>query len=148
MFNAQRYFGYCEIVLDTCQNRLTILKNNRIVRNDWENWTVITWQLSVTFNSGHRLRVSDNYNRNLENEVGRNFSYHFMSDTGECIFRFDTHDGAIGFDDPCHVHVGQNETELGNGDPRLKGFSLSRVDFLKAFNLIHKHLKGRALPWE
>jgi hypothetical protein len=78
----------------------------------------------------------------------RCFSYHFMDDQRRCIFRFDTHGDEQPIQAPCHIHLGEAEEILENGDARLRGFDLEEITFLSVFRLAHRHINSKGLPWE
>ncbi len=74
-----------------------------------------------------------------------------MQADGTLIFRLDSHGNEIPYDGTCHIHIGQQEDSemvLKDDDARLRGHRLSKITFLDAFNLVHRHLKGKEMPWD
>lgn len=116
--------------------------------DDFDSWPVITWSDSIEFLDGHRLEFSDNYSRGLTRQVKREFSFHFMDPNRNCIFRFTTHGQELPDGAPCQLRIGPLEELATEGDPRLRGYSLTNVNFLVVFRLIHRYLEGHGLPWQ
>jgi hypothetical protein len=71
-----------------------------------------------------------------------------MDSEQKCIFRFTTHGQPWSLETPCDLRLGANEALYQNGDPRIKGFDLRKVDFFKAFHLAFENAFGEALPWD
>lgn len=135
--------------LSTCKNGAVETQELRVFpeAGGWEHWAVITCRIVIRWPSGETLEVKDFYNRR-KGPILRDYSYHLMDGNGDCIFRFDTHGELVVLGASCHVHVGREEEILEADDPRLQEFRLVEMDFLQAYTIVHKYLKGKKLPWE
>jgi hypothetical protein len=94
------------------------------------------------------MSVFEFYERDNQGRVEVCFKYHFMAPDKKCIFRMDTHGRPFPLGTPCHLHLGESEEEVENGDERLGEIKLADVNFPLAFHLAHQHIDGRRLPWE
>jgi hypothetical protein len=148
LFDAETYFNLVEKTLATCAdvtlvgNRLRIFPEN----GGWDLWRAIMWDVSIKWPTGEELAVQDFY-QSRKKEIFRQYSFHFMNQSKECIFRFDTHGESIPLGKPCHMHLGASEEIYEHGDPRLTGFRLVEIDFLQAHGLVYRYLNGKKMPW-
>jgi hypothetical protein len=150
LFDPEDYFKRIDNALRTCHNA-KIERNTLRVSPEvggWGKWETIYWRFVIKWDSGERLDISDFFQRRRRREIFRTFRYHFMDGDSGCIFRLDTHGDPIAFDACCHVHIGPKEEVFEDDDARLRGYPLSGKDFLDAFNLVHRHLKRKSMPWE
>lgn len=157
MFDAERYFETVGQVLATCQDYTELTGDPIKVDPGWSDWQLIVWRTGITFASGHFLDVVEIHTKKSFVEIHgnkkkivhyRKAKYHFMEQDGSCIFRVDTHQTQIPFNEPCHLHDGEQEIRVEHGDPRLKGQSLIGIDFLTIFGWIHQHLDGKLFIWQ
>ena|SRR5271157_2530664 len=149
MFNAEEYFALVEDRLRSTKDA-EVTSFGPIVTPNWDRWEVILWRGKIEWlKRDEVLQIVDGWSRKRRAQVMHDFSYHFMRTDGECIFRIDSHGEEIPYEGPCHVHIGPHEDQIiEDGDPRLREYSLRAVDFEEVFKLVHKHLKGRKLPWD
>jgi hypothetical protein len=148
MFNAEEYFALVEDRLRSTKDA-EIDSSGPTVTPSWDKWEVIVWRATIEWiKRDEVLQIVDAWSRRRRALVMHDFSYHFMRANGECIFRIDSHGEEIPYEGACHVHVGPNEDPIKDGDSRLHGHPLCAITFEEAFKLVHKHLKGRKMPWD
>jgi hypothetical protein len=142
------YAKLVDTVLWSARRSITVDTDGFNFEGSADDWKVITWKAKITFNSGHKMEILEHYKKDDEGRTIFGFNYHFMDSEGNCIFRFDTHGYEFPLGEPCHIHLGPNEKIAENGDGLLCGFGLENIDFLDAFRLANRVIKGRPLPWE
>jgi len=148
LFDAQSYFENALRALASCESYAEIVSSGVQVQEKWHSWELILWRVTITFASGEVFEIFESHEKRMKIGHYRKVKYHFMNAGHECIFRVDTHSGAIPFDDPCHLHVGADETVIEEGDPRLHGQSLVGVNFLTILSWVNQHMDGRPFIWE
>ncbi len=132
----------------TCQDYTELTGDPVKVQPHWLDWQLIVWRAGITFSSGHFLDVVEIHEKKVKIVHYRKAKYHFMEQDGSCIFRVDTHQTSIPFNEPCHLHDGEQEVRVEHGDPRLKGQSLVGIDFLTIFGWVLQHLDGKPFIWQ
>ncbi len=149
--DPKKYFRTFRNTVDSCwfiEGESKVLEGPK-ASPSWEQWQIITVEIHCRFHSGERLEVFEGYTRkNIAKTILHNHSYQFMEASGVPIFRIDTHGLELKVNEPSHLHLGAEETIILDGDARLNGFSLARIDFLRVFAIIFDHLEGREFPWE
>lgn len=111
---------------------------------------MIVWRVTITFPSGHVLEILESHEKKMKIKHYRKAKYHFMDPDRKCIFRVDTHRTSIPFDEPCHLHVGDGETErvIEDDDPCLRGQSLIGIDFPTILAWVEQYMERKLLIWE
>jgi hypothetical protein len=145
LFDANQYFDLVQQTIATCDGYSNVTGRGVKIEPDGENWNRITWLNDIEFTSGHSLRILEFHKRDGKQHL-RKVKYHLMDADRRCLLRVDNHEQAVPFDDPCHIHLGNQQFD--EGDPRLRGISLCGIGFPEVFSWVHKILDGTPLPWE
>jgi hypothetical protein len=148
LFDGQQYFDTALRALGSCDSYTEVEGPGVKVEGTWHSWKIISWRITIKFSSGEVLEVLEFHEKKMKIKHYRKAKYHFMDGSSKTIFRIDTHKASIPFDEPCHIHIGENEDELEEDDPRLHGQSLVAIEFLTVFNWVHQHLEGKPFPWQ
>lgn len=112
-------------------------------------WEIIQFRADLRFHAtGHVLESYETYSRDANGKPLRGIRYCLVCPEGKQVFRFDTHGRQCEFNEPCHVHTVAGEV-LANGDSKLRGYDLAKVDFPKVFSLAYRYIfEYEDLPWE
>jgi len=149
LFDAEHYFETALQTLASCESYVEIdSRGVEIQGSSWHAWDVIVWRATVTFATGHVLEILESHEKKMKIKHYRKVKYQFMDPDHKCIFRVDTHKTSIPFDESCHLHIGEDEAVIEEGDPRLQGVSLIGIDFLTISSWVHQHLDGKLLIWQ
>jgi hypothetical protein len=150
LFDAEHYFTTVLNALATCESYTELTSAGVIVepQAEWLWWDLITWRAKIVFASGHLLDVLEMHEKKMKIKHYRKVKYHFTDADRKCIFRVDTHQSSIPFNSACHLHIGEQETRIGEGHSCLKGQSLVAIDFLTIFGWVHQHLEGKPFIWQ
>jgi len=110
-----------------------------------DHWRVAIFSATVVFESGHKLEISDNFERTVRDGWDRTFAYYFGLSTEQepSIFLFDNH-GFFGGEE--HLHLADGE-RLRTGDPRLNGYEPNNVDITEVLRLVDLHFNNDPFPW-
>ena len=150
MFDAVDHFAQVDRRLSSgCRTAVAIEVEGPRFSPTKEKWRVITLNLKIEWSTGEVLEVGDYWQHGEKrNDIHHTFSYQFMQGDGSCIFRLDTEGQEIPYDGVCHLHIGPDETRFDDDHSQLHGFGLSGITFIEVFALVHRHLKGRPMPWD
>jgi len=139
-FDVKSYFKTNERILSTFTSPIELNKLDVLY-----DWLVVRWRLNVDFGQ-NKIIVADLF-RTDGIGVQHQFAYSYVTPEHDCIFRFDTHGAPIQYGESCHLHIGDKRV-IEDENPELNGYSLCGMDF-PSFNwLVHRHRKGRTLPWK
>jgi hypothetical protein len=147
LFDVEQYFETIDDVIRTSSHISNLVQNELVVQGEWDSWRIITWKVELNFYSGHKLKGHEYYLRESGGKVKKEINHHLMDDQGRFVFRFCTHGNTLSFEEPCHLHVFDDETRLEEGAAILRGYSLLSTNFLEVFRLIYCVIKGEKLPW-
>jgi len=145
MLDLEGYFAQMNTRLRACQGHIVSQKieGPHVKLTGHEIKT--TLNIDIEWNTGELLSAGD-YWTSRQNETWHEFSYQFMDGNKGTIFRLDSHGRLIKHSAPCHIHIGSQVMEHGNSG--LRGFDLTSITLIHAWELIYLHLTGNRMPWE
>jgi len=144
MFDLDDYIAQLASRFKACRKQTVVLDEDWRIGPQRGPWTRATLRLDVEWKTREVLCAGDFWYRE-RGKVTREFHYHFMRDKS-LIFRLSTHGRVINENDACELR-----TPIGvlrDGDARLRGFRLSSITLIHAWDLIQKHLMEERMPWE
>jgi len=149
MFDVETYFAQIETRLKACRGQTVCLdvEGPHIKRDRNGRWIGATLNIDIEWATGEILSVGD-YWSNKDKFALHEFSYHFMRADNSLIFRLSSHGRTIKHGFPSHVHVGEPQQTIEDGDPRLHGYRLVSITLIEALELIQVYALGNRLPWE
>ncbi len=110
------------------------------------------WEGELKLQNGHVLRFREIYTKHDANLIERVLNWDFRREhSAEVLFRVDAHGRPVfngGDQQNGRLHLDlPNDLTYEEGDPRLRGFSLSHFTMVDMIHLIGLHLEGGEMPW-
>ncbi|MGA3128146.1 MAG: hypothetical protein ABSD13_15700 [Candidatus Korobacteraceae bacterium] len=138
------YFRLADAHLRSCRFRQTEFDGPQIVSDG----RVYHFGGAIILQNDYELTFDETCFCESKFELVRDIRYDFRL-TGATVetFRFDNHGRLLALNGACHLHLG-GQSELEDGDSRLRGYSLVDMHLVEVVKLVCKFFRREDLPWQ